>query len=41
MQLALRPVTVKDDTVERDTDDLNDELDDDADKGPVLARDRD
>lgn len=36
MKLALRPVTVEDDAVESDADNLDDQLDNDADKGPVL-----
>lgn len=36
MQAALGVVSVKDDAVEQDADDLDDNLDDDADEGPVL-----
>jgi hypothetical protein len=38
VQLALGPVAVEDNAVESDTDNLNDELDNDADQGPVLIR---
>jgi hypothetical protein len=37
MQLALGPVAVKDDAVQDDADDFDNELDDDADEGPVLV----
>jgi hypothetical protein len=36
VQAALGVVSVKDDAIEQDADDLDDNLDDDADEGPVL-----
>lgn len=39
-QLALGPVAVEDDAVERDTDDLDNDFDDHADKTPVLFNEK-
>jgi len=38
VESTLGPVAVKDDGVERDADDLDDDFNNDADKGPVLAK---